>query len=83
MIRFRADTTLKTIGFCVVDMKNPNILQRVTYHAINMDNRGKWIEISDVFVCRKENMNSFSIGAAQLTGENRYIEFEYVRILEE
>ena len=83
MIRFRTDTTSKIVSFLVVDMKNPKILQRATYHAINMDNRGKWIEISDVFVCKKENMNSFCISAAQFTGESRYIEFEYVRILEE
>ena len=82
IIRFRADTASKAINFLVTDIKNPEILQKVKSYPVNIENRGKWIEISEVFVCEKENINSFSVGAALFTGKNRYIEFEYIKILE-
>ena len=82
IIRFRADTASKAINFLVTDIKNPEILQKVKSYPVNIENRGKWIEISEVFVCEKGNINSFSVGAALFTGKNRYIEFEYIKILE-
>lgn len=77
--RFKISTDSDVYNFHIKSA-GEKIFQVIHTHKIDESNKNTWIEISKEFIADSDIYDEFMIGAAQLSGEERYIAFDYISI---
>lgn len=78
-IKYKLSTSSPSFNLHLMKRDTKQI-QIIYTHRVNSLNTGKWIELETEFVPDYEDMNSFMVGAMQLSGEDRYFLIEYIKV---
>lgn len=80
-LRFKISTDAQIYNFHLKSA-GETLTQVIYSHQVNAEDSTNWVEITHEFVPDSDIYDEFMIGAAQLTGENRWIAIDYIRICE-
>ena len=81
-MRFKVLSEAKQINFHVMNSITKE-LQIIYKHKITIENLDKWQTVSATFTARSDFFDVFSVGATQVSGENRRLVIDYLTIKEE
>lgn len=78
-MRFKISTDSKVYNFHLKSA-GESFYQIIYSHKVTPDDSTRWVEISHKFQADSDIYDEFMIGAAQLSGENRWVALDYVMI---
>lgn len=80
-IRFRVKTDSSYLNFHIKD-SGSNYYQIIFSYHMPAKGNNDWVEVRKEFTTKSDIFDEFMVGASQLTGEERYLEIDYIHIFE-
>lgn len=80
-IRFRVKTDSSYLNFHIKD-SGSNYYQIIYSYRVPAKKNKDWVELRKEFSAKSDIFDEFMVGASQLTGEERYLEIDYIHIFE-
>lgn len=80
-IRFKLSTNAPIYNFHLKSA-GESLIQVIYSHKVELTDSTKWVEVSHEFVADSNVYDEFMIGASQLSGENRWLVIDYIKIFE-
>lgn len=80
-LRFKISTDASVYNFHLKSV-GESLYQVIYSHKVSAADSINWVVVEHEFISDSNIYDEFMIGAAQLTGENRWIAIDYIKILE-